>query len=454
MKLGIYPKFNTYTHDLIHLAIFESLNLKPVSNIEFLATLKLTPCQKILTFIQSLRFFIELQLIKDRQKGIKFKGINILHCLVESSIRFHSSDGRFNRYNRKTFYLLHTIISSIAKLENHPINDLVGLHIGGDEAYFPDSIISQFLVKKSIKSIYLKQINDLLSIFEFNTDTLYAGPNFGKLTLFKTLRENLEIESHGYMRTRQAAVQNLSFLENSFVLYLHDFIDSPGVYGNPIFFDQWEWLSLCIRSFEKYQVRLVIKSHPNCNESNIYSLEKLKSLVKGLEFVSFVETDFFLKDVKGYANGVLTIFGSIIAEAAYYEIPCLSASLNHPFLNFNLTNIVSSKADYEKKLEEFIINPKIFLKRKIDSKEYTYILNSIRYIPFNQNLFLEDVPYDDMNPIVFSKLFPSIDSSGFGIHERRKVFLNSDETKEYMLKLITSRKRRIDDVISSMKLFL
>ena len=73
---------------------------------------------------------------------------------------------------------------------------------------------------------------------------------------------------------------------------------------------------------------------------------------------------------------VLSVYGSVVYEYAYFGIPTILASKNHPYKNFSFVKEASSKREYKKLLKnvkKFKIN---FSKKEIFSYYYLRFLKS------------------------------------------------------------------------------
>jgi len=448
-KIGVYPGFGTSTHELLHLKIVELSEAEPLNYYNVLgysSTRFVHRCYRLLlSWIKFIHF-----LFFPQRGSVKFRGFIISHSIIETYVATDPV-GKFRVNSKKTFSLIRRSINFTCACFNMLKQADVVLILGGDEAYIEGSIIAQIALKNNIKHLFLKESNFNVSAFNFNPKTLFAGPNylvqnaaFNAMNISQQEFEQFEnrlrqivagTSVYAYVRKDISNLDKLSSEErnvfnNAIVLYLHDFIDSPGLYGiQSIFRDQWEWINKCVQITSANKVRLVIKFHPNVSESNMAALSQLKLKYANHSFVHFWEKKIslsFLKDAG--VKGVLTINGTIIVEAAYLNIPCLSAS-DHPFIGFALTPYVNSITTFKKLLISMCKDGFISDSNKSINAVKAFIRNSKVY---EEHLLIRNFPYDDASESIFNQLFPETNHQSFGVIERRQTFLHSVKMKNYI----------------------
>jgi hypothetical protein len=461
-RIGIYPGFNTSTHDPIHKRVIEWYDAIPYTYHEALREVQLSKLELILLKIVKLYYFLMLLFKRDRTSGLFYKNVNILHSVVELTV-VYSKDGRFDRFSKNAFKCLNTAIQVAYNAQRLVKEDRIAIVIGGDEAFVYGSVWGQIAAKYNIRHFHLKQREGFVSAFPLDLKTLFAGPRYYELennpeavTNEKLLSEIRTVIEHGnytYMRKASHDTdKDLSYLEGAFVLYLHDFLDSPGIYGQVFFFDLWEWIDMAIQASLKHKERLVIKIHPNVSEKNQVAIARLKRKVSRFKNVRVTNDHFSLYTFREKVKGVLTIFGTVMAESRQFNIPCLSAAINHPYLCGNLVPKIHSKEDYILKLNQFFKSQKLMDTSQASDPALTYYLAN--YEPFFKNSLFEGLPYDDMSMELFKKLHPTIENvDSYGIHERRAIFLYSSETKNYIQNYLDENeealKKRLDYLLNS-----
>ncbi|HEV8082822.1 MAG TPA: hypothetical protein VGP55_06460 [Chitinophagaceae bacterium] len=454
-KVAIYPGFGTSTHEPLHQKLidfagavgysYESLNNFEKNN--FLERAKVN--------VAVWFSFLILNIYKKDRDLVKYKGIKIFHSLIEYSIRMHPL-GKFIFNSRETLDLIAKSINYIRCCTRFFKQNNVVLIIGGDEAYIHGSILGQLAVQKNIKHLYIKQFNPYIAGFHFDTKTLYAGPNFKTYPdFYSTLHLDPEIinqyrneirdaangrPNYFFMRNQDTPIPDLTkvekdFLDDAVVLFLHDFIDSPGIYGSCVFFDQWEWIAESVTILKRYNKRLVIKIHPNVNDSNKVAIQLLKQLYHDDKSILFIEKKTSLIVLKENGiRGVLTLFGSVIVECAFLGIPCISAA-NNPYIGFEISLNAISKNDFRKKMANLCGG-------KIQQEPGELKMKSVRAFISHRmfyaaNYLVKNLPYDDVDKDLFQEMYAEIPGTvNYGINERRSVFLNSGKLREYVIEKI------------------
>lgn len=457
-KVGLYPGWSTTTHDSLHLMILNDLEISALPY-SFISKYVLTSLlYKIKVKVYTLCFLVYWMINKDRY-ALKYRKIVISHPMIESCLR-SSRDGKFRFLTSRTFYFLQGAIQFIDALFKFEESHEIKIVLGGDEAYLKGGIIGQYAVLNKIPTLFFKQKGNYLSAFKYDNKTLYAGPPLAKIKeiseafKYDIAKEEARLEQithnkvrYSYMRKQNSVPESyvpdyINEINNCVILYLHDFIDSPGIYGRSVFFDQWDWIKTAIEVIRRQNKKLVIKFHPNSFKSNDYAINKLINTYQNTPEIFFEREPIPIVFYKNNnALGVLTIFGSVIWESAFIGLPCISCS-NNPSMSFNLSNNA-------KTISEF----KVFLKkmclRKIDLPENAYqesvICCAANNTLFSNYNFIADIPYDDIDKELFQNLFHKSkqDVEQSGIEERRAAFLYSPIMQEYMTNLLEEKRSDI-----------
>lgn len=449
-KIVIYPGFGTVTHEALHLKLISFMNADSYRYYDVGKLGKFNIAEKIQTYLTAIYKFTCLNIFKNNRNNVGYKGIVISHSIIESFITSHTT-GRFIFNSKKTFDLIVQAIrfvnSSLLCFEQNEVL----LLIGGDEAYLHGSILAQISINKNIKTIFVKQSDKNVSGFPFNIKTLYAGPNFAqypnyfsKLELSSDDLSKFEEEiknavsgnaNYYFLRNQNTPVPELDnaekeFVKDAVIMFLHDFIDSPGIYGNCVFFDQWEWINETVKVLEKNNRKLIIKIHPNVSERNKPAIRILKEQYQNNNRILFIEKKTSLASLQelGMA-GVLTLFGSVIVECAYLGIDCISAA-NNPYIGYGISQNATSKKDFRKKLHSLCNGTLGAISNLKEKSIKAYIVNRLVY---SENHLIKNFPYDDMDRNLFLELYPEItNASNFGINERREVYLHSDIAQKFV----------------------
>lgn len=443
-KYSTYPAWGTATHDVFHNKIIDVLGYKSISIHHLDLYVKTTLVERMIFLKKALYFFWKIIFLKHRTNDINYRNVSFLHSSIEYTVN-NSRKGAFRPVRFAYLRLLYKIVKFIAQVEYLVISDLLKFHVGGDEAYYHDSCIAQVLDKYSLKCIFLKGNPSGIFGFRFNVSTLSAY-NF-----FKEATSDIEISNdellttknlimngaYHYARKREYILnkEKLKLLEGSFILYLHDFKDSPGIYGEALFFDQWEWINICIVWARKTNQKMLIKKHPNMNISNVQAIKHLERKISKFKNINLVDFDFNLFSVSKNIRGILTIFGTVMLESWICKIPCIVAAKNHPYMSLPCFKGVNNKQDFVDKLELFFLGK---LKTDFETvsenqiyRTYFLVWNKL----FQKNLIVSDFPYDDISLDLFVKLFPEVSNfESFGVNERRNYFLVSKVMKRFIEK--------------------
>jgi hypothetical protein len=131
----------------------------------------------------------------------------------------------------------------------------------------------------------------------------------------------------------------------------HHFSDAPHAYGLQIFSDYYEWIEFLGKKSESSDYDWYIKFHP------MEFLENKKTAEYFLQKYSKIKL--INKDVlhgqiiSEGINLVLTVYGTIGLEYAYFGIPVINAGLNNPHCNYNFNYNARNIADYEDAIDNF-----------------------------------------------------------------------------------------------------
>jgi hypothetical protein len=190
---------------------------------------------------------------------------------------------------------------------------------------------------------------------------------------------------------------NLSYKKNNFnkiilskdkfniLIAAHSFYDSPHVYGDILFEDFGEWLdflgTLSLKT-EK-NIQWYIKDGPDYPEHNSFLIDKF---IKKYPAIKVIPRDCSHHYLFDKVNLVLTCYGTIAHEYAYFGVPVLNASKNNPHNNYNFCIHPKNLKIYK----NIILNAKK-LKLKIN-KNHIYEFYFMRYLFYKRgwNLNWED----------------------------------------------------------------
>ena len=172
----------------------------------------------------------------------------------------------------------------------------------------------------------------------------------------------------------------------------HDFIDATHVYGKNIFPDFYQWIIFLAKlSFEtQNQYEWFVKLHPKRKTSwamySDYNENVLRNILKKQKnSIKIIDSNTSHFEVlNNNFDFILTVFGTVATEYAYFNKYVINASINNPHNSFNFSLSPKNISEYKKlilnlKKINFKINKKEILKYFFMRNYYT-----------NRNCFFED----------------------------------------------------------------
>ncbi|MDB9898645.1 hypothetical protein OAD25_03085 [Gammaproteobacteria bacterium] len=324
-------------------------------------------------------------------KHLSIRHVNIGKPIIQEVIR-NSKRAKF--YHASNFILICKVyIKAIAiycnfrKLKTKHPNLKV---IGGDSAYVTFSVISQMVHD----SIYIVA-QDLVSISKFDKKTLSASGahrwlnplDYGCTSdgLTPLLKEDFQ-KPKIYMKRKHRKIYQGNYLPRCIYIYMHDFFDSPGVYGDTVFTDHVEWVDELIKLCNKYALPVKIKRHPNERKESIFVAKQFDNRCE------HIHGDLDFEKVV-HSNGVIcTVYGTISNEA-YLNYVNVIACGNGPFNGLPNVKVAHDKLHLEliiSKLASTNFIQKNYSIRKKQNREECYTILGPSKFNYGFNL-----PYND-----------------------------------------------------------
>lgn len=438
MGIIIKPEWQSPTHSAVFESVEELLEKEALTYAHFsqIVSRRLSVMQKLGIRALSIFLILKWAIIGRNRYAISFRGICLSHSIAEVSIRY-SEHGSFHILRKSTMMWMESFIAHVLHLPNLFKENRVELVIGGDEGYGA-GIYLQVASRLNIPIIHFKEIRRKVYQFTYNQDLLYSGIDYRKIVLARTAPDALvekrkesilkrvsgDHSSLPYMRgtsTRNEIIEHEA--ENFAVLYLHDFMDSPGIYGRNIFLDQWEWIDRSLALCQKHDLTLLIKLHPNAHERNAKAIARIKSLES--DSMRIIPGNIHLQQLKS-ARLLLTMFGSVVEEAAMLSIPVLTTS-NHPLVWTPMCHNANTKVEFDRLFAELVCGE---LSSTLTHEQIA--MHSLTVSEILDGFYVGDFSYDDLDSD--AKLQLPEGSSSWGINERRSYFLNLDcNSSEYKL---------------------
>ncbi len=171
----------------------------------------------------------------------------------------------------------------------------------------------------------------------------------------------------------------------------HDFMDSIHVNGKNFFSDFYRWISylgeLSIKKEMEYD--FYIKNHPNFGNKYERYQQYTELFVDDLckKFKNIKKINSNVSHHKIISEGidfVLTVYGSVAIEYAYFGIPVINATKNNPHINYQFNIHPKNKQEYIK-----ILNNLKNVKLKI-KKNDIYECYFMKHFYYDENWLFDD----------------------------------------------------------------
>lgn len=173
----------------------------------------------------------------------------------------------------------------------------------------------------------------------------------------------------------------------------HDFFDAAHIWGSMLFSDFYEWLIFLGELSKKTNYDWYLKNRPNhpgkFKKYQPYTNKILKKFVKKYKNIKLLPNNYSHNQILSEGiNFVLTCYGSVAMEYAYFKVPVINASINNPHIAYNFNINPRSIKEYE----NILLNLKKFkkFKNKINQKkviEYYFM----RHLFVDKNWLVEDL---------------------------------------------------------------
>ena len=222
-------------------------------------------------------------------------------------------------------------------------------------------------------------------------------------------------------------------LKTKVVIFAHDFVDSPHVYGNHFFPDFKVWFNFLDIIIKKTDYEWYIKFHPGANGVTKEEILKLKERNHKLKIL---RKDFPNNNLHklGIKFG-LTVFGTIASELAPYDIRVINASKNNPHYNFSFSINPKNLKEYEKLLLN--LNK---IKRKFNyDKNELYMYHFIKELVFQKHLVFKNTQkyfeFKEKKPLRFTPKIYDYWLKDFNLKTHQEIIDNTKvfiESKRYL----------------------
>lgn len=148
----------------------------------------------------------------------------------------------------------------------------------------------------------------------------------------------------------QLRTHDVPDVRDAAVVFLHDFYDSPHIYGWLVFHDFWEWTCTTIETLLGAGRPFVVKPHPSQRAESNWDIPRLAAKYPGLRIISSDVSNRQLVDA-GMACAI-TVYGSVAAEMAFMGVPTIACGDN-PHASFDGFHIATNEAQYREMISNF-----------------------------------------------------------------------------------------------------
>ena len=190
----------------------------------------------------------------------------------------------------------------------------------------------------------------------YHQDFLKFSNKLERLKLSRVALEN-RLSGHvdmatAYMKESAYKVnsEKVSDVKGSIVIFLHDFFDSPHVYGEMVFPDFLEWIEFTIERLEQNNITYFLKPHPNQIGDSKKVIERLKIKYPKAQFISPKITNRQLVGA-GMKVGV-SVYGTVAHELVYMGLPVILCGEN-PHSSYTFCYEAKTKEAYGSLLENY-----------------------------------------------------------------------------------------------------
>jgi hypothetical protein len=134
------------------------------------------------------------------------------------------------------------------------------------------------------------------------------------------------------------------------LIALHSFDDSPHCFGDFIFNDFYCWIDFLGKQTNELDYNWYLKIHPSQYQGNINTINYF--IKKYPKFILLPKDIVHTQLIKEGIDCVLTVYGTIGFEYAYYNIPVINSSKCFPGVSFNFNIGPKNLQEYKNALRK------------------------------------------------------------------------------------------------------
>jgi hypothetical protein len=195
-----------------------------------------------------------------------------------------------------------------------------------------------------------------------------------EFALVQKLNGTIDI-STAYMKESAYVIKDekIPNVKNHIIVFLHDFYDSPHIYGNMLFNDFLEWIEFTIVILEENNIPYFLKPHPNqIKDSN----KVVSTLLKKYPNIKLLSTKITNRQlVDNHIIAGISVYGTVAHELVYMGIPIILCGDN-PHSSYNFCYEAKTKNEYKNYIKNYLeLTIPIDYKEQIESFYYMHNLN-------------------------------------------------------------------------------
>lgn len=185
---------------------------------------------------------------------------------------------------------------------------------------------------------------------------------------------------------------DVPYLKDHVIVFLHDFYDSPHVYGNGVFIDFLEWAETTIAFLEKMNIPYYLKPHPNQIYDSTKVIEMLKKKYPKSKFLSSKITNKQLVDAEIKVG--ISVYGTVGHELVYMGVPMILCGPN-PHSSYDFCFEAKTKEEYFDLIKNYKnLSVKQNYKHEVESFYYMHYCNTTDDM---KKLMLETISLRQLN---------------------------------------------------------
>ncbi len=249
-------------------------------------------------------------------------------------------------------------------------------------------------------------------------------------------------KKYNYLKNNFYQKNNIKFGKKSkkirVAIFVHDFIDSPHIYGNHFFPDFKQWFNFLDILIKNTDYDWYIKEHPQIEK---ITKNEINRLIKENKKLKLLKKNFPISNMKKMGfDFVLTVYGTVASELPVQGIKVINASKNNPHDGFNFSINPKNPVQYRNllfNLKKINFNPNL---------KDLYIYHFMKNLVLNNNLFfnnenkyfkiLKEKPLR-FTPLVYKNWLDDFDlKKHYEIVNKLEIFLNKENYFFYNKKIL------------------